>query len=50
MRASLRLLQVQDRPVAKGRGPRADAWLTVSAWFWALYFTAVAAGALWMIF
>jgi hypothetical protein len=44
--APLRLLQTRSW---KLRGPRADIWLTVSAWLWAAYFAALAVTASWLL-
>jgi hypothetical protein len=45
--ARLRLLE--SPPQAKLRGPRADIWLTVSAWLWTAYLAGVALAALWLV-
>jgi len=39
------ILGERSRP----RGPRADLWLTVSAWIWAAYLAGLAAAGIWLL-
>ena len=43
----VRLKMLAGRPA---RGPRADPWLTISAWLWAIYLAGVGAAGVWLLF